>query len=70
MGETKIYRVALISKDPAHAVDEFYKHVGEQLPAEGEIINVVRFMRGQVIRARVTRVDRNFNPPIAATEIS
>ena len=69
MGETKIYRVALTSKDPPNAVDEFYKHVGERLPEEGEVINVVRFLRGRVIRARVTRVDSNYNPQIAATEV-
>ena len=69
MGETKIYRVALTSKDPPHAVDEFYKHVGERLPEEGEIISVVRFLRGRVLRARVTRVDANYNPQIAATEV-
>ena len=68
MGETKIYRVALTSKDPPHAVDEFYKYIGEQLPAEGEIIKVVRFIRGSVIRARVTGVDSSYNPQIAATE--
>lgn len=69
MGETKVYRVALTSKDPPHAVDEFYKHVGEHLPVEGEVIKVVRFIRGQVIRARVTRVDSDLNPQIAATEV-
>jgi hypothetical protein len=69
VGETKIYRVALTSKDPPNAVDEFYKHLGEHLPEEGEIINVVRFLRGRVIRARVTRVDSNYNPQIAATEV-
>ena len=70
MAETKIYRVALTSKDPPHAIDEFYKHIGEQLPEEGEIINVVRFVRGRVIRARVTRVDPNYSPQITATEIA
>ena len=64
-----MYRVALTSKDPPYAVDEFYKHVGEQLPEEGEIIKVVRFLRGRVMRARVTRVDSDRNPQIAATEV-
>lgn len=53
----------------SHAVDVFYKYRGEQLPEEGEIIDVVRFLRGRVIRARVTRVDATFDPPIAATQI-
>ena len=69
MGESKIYRVALTSKDPPNAVDEFYKHLGERLPEEGEIINVVRFIRGRVLRARVTRVDSSHSPQIAATEV-
>ena len=69
MGETKIHRVGLTSEDPSHAVDDFYKYVGEQLPEEGEIIEVVRFLRGRVIRARVIRVESAYNPRIAATEV-
>ena len=43
---------------------------GAHLPEEGEIIDVVRFLRGRVIRARVTRVDVSFDPTrIAATQI-
>ena len=68
-GKSKIYRVALTSKEPPHAVDDFYKYVGEHLPEEGETIKVVRFLRGRVIRARVTRVDFAYNPGIAATEV-
>jgi hypothetical protein len=64
-----IYSVSLVSKDKSHAVDHFYKYRGEHLPEEGEIIHVVRFLRGRVIRARVTRVDANFSPQIEATEI-
>ena len=65
----RIFSVSLVSKDTSHAVDSFYKYRGGQLPQEGEIIHVVRFLRGRVIRARVTRVDATFNPPIQATEI-
>jgi hypothetical protein len=61
--------VVLVSSDPSHAVDSFYKYRGEQLPAEGEVIHVVRFLRGRMIRARVTRVDAGFKPLIAATQI-
>lgn len=67
--ETRTFSVSLVSKDSSHAVDVFYKYRGEQLPEVGEIIHVVRFLRGHVIRARVTRVDANGDPPIAATEI-
>jgi hypothetical protein len=65
----RTFSVSFVSKDKWHAVDVFYKYRGEQLPAEGEIIEVVRFLRGRVVRARVTRVDANVNPPIAATQI-
>ena len=70
MGETKIYHVALTSKESPHLVVELYKHVGDDLPEQGEIINVVRFLRGRVIRARVTRVDSSYSPQISATEVA
>jgi len=70
VGETKTYTVSFVSKHPSHAVDEFYKYRGEHLPEEGEIVEVVRFLRGRAIRARVTRVDAKSNPQIAATEIA
>ena len=38
--ETRTFRVAFASKDPTHAVDQFYKYVGEELPKEGDIIEV------------------------------
>lgn len=66
----RTYTVSFVSKDPSHAVDEFYKYRGEHLPEEGEIVDVVRFLRGRAIRARVTRADVNSNPQIAATEIA
>ena len=56
-------------EEPPHAVDDFYKYVGAHLPEEGEIISVVRFLQGRVVRARVTRVDSAYTPRIAATEV-
>jgi len=66
---TRTFRVAFVSKDPTHAVDPFYKYVGEELPAEGEVIKVVRFLRGRAVRARVTLVEPHYEPQIAATQI-
>jgi len=67
--ETRTFSVSLASKDSSRAVDVFYKYRAEQLPRVGEIIDVVRFVRGRVIRARVTRVDGSSDPQIAATQI-
>ena len=64
------YRVAFVSKDSSHAVDLFYKYRAERLPEVGEVIDVVRFLRGRRIRARVTFVDANGDPQIKATQIS
>jgi hypothetical protein len=69
MSETRTYSVALVSNDASQAVDVFYKYRGEHLPEEGEIIRVVRFVRGHVIRARVTRVDVRSDPQIEAIQI-
>ena len=44
MAETT-YSVSLVSADPSKAVDHFYKFRGERLPEEGDIIDVVRFVR-------------------------
>ena len=65
----RTFGVSLVSNDPSPAIDQFYKYLGEQLPEENEIINVVRFVRGRAIRARVTRVDVRSTPPIAARQI-
>jgi hypothetical protein len=65
----RTYSASLVSTDPSLAIDQFYKYRGEQLPAEGDVISVVRFLRGRPIRARVTRVDIRSTPPIAATQI-
>jgi hypothetical protein len=67
--ETRTYSVSLVSKDPSREVDDFYKYSDEGLPAVGEIIKVRRFPRGHVVRARVTRVDASYDPPITATQI-
>jgi hypothetical protein len=67
--ETKTFNVSLVSKDPSRAIDVFYKYHGQHLPRVGEIIGVVRFVRGRVIRAPVTYVDDTSDPPIAATQI-
>ena len=69
MAETTTYRVSLVSLDASEAADPFYRYVGSQLPEEGSVINVVRFHRGRAVRARVTHVDANISPPIAATQI-
>ena len=69
MTETRTFRVAYVSNDPTHAVDPFYKYVGEELPEEGDIIDVVRFHRGRATRARVTLVEPHYEPQIAATQI-
>ncbi len=66
----KTFSVSLTSSDPSHAVDRFYKHQAEHAPQVGDVIGVVRFLRGRVIRARVTNVDADTVPQrIAATQI-
>ena len=65
----RTYGVSFISKEASHAVDRFYKYRGTELPEEGAVIDVVRFLRGRAIRARVTRVDANSSPQIDATQI-
>lgn len=69
MTEARTFGVSLVAKDSSHAIDVFYKYRGEHLPRVGEIINVVRFVRGRVIRARVTHIDDSSDPPIAARQI-
>ena len=69
VAETRTYRVSLASADASETADPFYRYLGEQLPKEGAIIDVVRFVRGRPIRARVTHVDADTSPPIAATQI-
>jgi len=62
------YGVWLTLKD-SDTVDEFYKYRGKELPEEGEVIEVVRFLRDRPTRARVTRVDPDFQPRIRAIQI-
>jgi hypothetical protein len=62
----KTFGVSLVSED---STDVFFKYRGERLPEEGDVIDVVRFIRGRPVRARVTSVDANLTPPIAATTI-
>ena len=52
-------------------VDEFYKYTGVDLPEVGQIIKVVRFLRDRPTRARVTRVDDDYQskPRIMAIQI-
>jgi hypothetical protein len=69
VGEMRTFRVSLVSTDPSDGVDLFYKYRGEQLPEVGDVIAVVRFLRGRVLRARVTRVAASLNPQIEATQI-
>ena len=54
------------------SVDEFYKYTGVTLPEVGEVIKVVRFLRDRPTRARVIRVDDDFQfqPRIIATQIA
>jgi hypothetical protein len=64
------YSVWLTLKD-SETVDEFYKYPGAELPEVGEVIKVVRFLRERPTRARVTRVDTDFQlqPRITAIQI-
>jgi hypothetical protein len=65
----RTFNVSLSAKDSSGEVDVFYKYRAEHLPRVDEVIHVVRFVRGRVIRARVTYVDATSDPPIAAREI-
>ena len=69
MTETRIFKVAFVSKDATKAVDPFYKYMGEKLPEAGEVINVMRFPGARAIRARVTLIQRHHEPQIAAKQI-
>ena len=60
MAEARGYYSVWLTLKDSDTVDEFYKYRGEKLPEVGEVIDVVRFLRDRSTRARVTRVDADF----------
>ena len=69
MADARSYHSVWLTLKDSNTVDEFYKYRGEKLPDEGDIIEVVRFLRDRSTRARVTRVDEYFQPRITAVQI-
>jgi hypothetical protein len=69
MAEASSYYSVWLTLKDSDTVDEFYKYRGQELPAVGEVINVVRFLRDRPTRARVTRVDAYLQPRITAIQI-
>ena len=69
MAEARGYYTVWLTLKDSDTVDEFYKYLGEKLPEVGEVIKVVRFLRDRPTRARVTRVDPDFQPRIRAIQI-
>ena len=69
MADARSYHSVWLTLKDSDTVDEFYKYRGEELPDEGDIIEVVRFLRDRSTRARVTRVDPYFQPRITAIQI-
>jgi hypothetical protein len=69
MAEARSYYSVWLTLKDSDTVDEFYKYRGRELPAVGEVINVVRFLRDRPTRARVTRVDAYVQPRITAIQI-
>jgi hypothetical protein len=69
MAEARSYYSVWLTLKDSDTVDEFYKYRGQELPAVGEVINVVRFLRDRPTRARVTRVDAYLQPRITAIQI-
>ena len=69
MADARSYHSVWLTLKDSDTVDEFYKYRGDVLPAEGDIIEVVRFLRDRSTRARVTRVDGYFQPRITAVQI-
>ena len=58
VAETGSYQSAPFTLKDSDTVDEFYKYLGVGLPKDGEVIEVVRFLRDlRPARARVTGVD-------------
>ena len=60
MADARSYHSVWLTLKDSDTVDEFYKYRGESLPDEGDIIEVVRFLRDRSTRARVIRVDPDF----------
>ena len=69
MAEARGYYTVWLTLKDSGTVDEFYKYLGEELPEVDQIIKVVRFLRDRPTRARVTRVDEDFQPRIRAIQI-
>ncbi len=69
MAEARAYYSVWLTLKESDTVDEFYKYRGKELPEVGEVIEVVRFLRDRPTRARVTRVDPDFQPRIRAIQI-
>jgi hypothetical protein len=69
VAEARAYYSVWLTLKESDTVDEFYKYRGKELPEVGEVIEVVRFLRDRPTRARVTRVDPDFQPRIRAIQI-
>ena len=69
MADARSYHSVWLTMKDSDTVDEFYKYQGEELPDEGDVIEVVRFLRDRSTRARVTRVDAYFQRRIIAVQI-
>jgi hypothetical protein len=69
VADARSYHSVWLTMRDSDTVDEFYKYRGEELPDEGDIIEVVRFLRDRSTRARVTRVDAYFQPRTTAVQI-
>ena len=69
MAEARGYYTVWLTLKDSDTLDEFYKYPGKELPEVGEVIQVVRFLRDRPTRARVTRVDPDYQPRIRAIQI-
>jgi hypothetical protein len=69
VADARSYQSVWLTLKDSDTVDEFYKYRGKELPDEGDIIEVVRFLRDRSTRARVTAVDADFEPRITAVQI-
>jgi hypothetical protein len=69
VGKPRSYHSVWLTLKDSETVDEFYKYLGDELPATGDVIQVVRFLRDHPTRARVTRVDAYLTPRITAIQV-